>query len=283
MAQNPLKRVHDDAGKDTRRLGELFDLLGNLQNPNTPLLDAYKNANLALKQSLQDGGGISTARGITGSLRQSLEITVKPILEQARANGAESARRQLGYYGLQAKELTPNPSRTGTVYEVVDAKAKEQETAVMALLLGEADESLVLGDDSRQGVLRPYDVITTAAFWIAWMFWDGFSNQAAKSRKGDFNKQVVAALDHRTTDCCLRAHGQIVSFQDKFKLTGTPRFADELDWTPFHHLCRSSIVLYLPGYDDGLTDRMKESASKVLDERARGINKYRHPSNAFVK
>jgi hypothetical protein len=94
--------------------------------------------------------------------------------------------------------------------------------------------------------------------------------------------KVVTALDHRMTDCCLRTHGQVVGFQDKFRLTGTPRFADELEWTPFHHLCRTSIVLYLPGYDDGLTEQMRASADKVLDERARGINKYRHLSSAFV-
>ena len=132
-------------------------------------------------------------------------------------------------------------------------------------------------------MLRPYDVIITAAFWLAWLFWDGFSNQAGRSRKaGEFSKQVVAALDHRTTDCCLRAHGQVVSFSQKFKLTGTPRFADELEWTPFHHYCRSSIVLYLPGYDDGLTERMVKDARTVLEERARGINKYRHPSSAYI-
>jgi hypothetical protein len=205
------------------------------------------------------------------------------VAEQARSSGAESARRQLGYYGLQAKEIKPEPEITNTVYEVIDAKAKEQETAVVALLLGEADEGLILGDQERQGIIRPYDVITTSAFWIAWMFWEGFSDQAGRSNKaGEFSKQVVAALDHRTTDCCLQAHGQVVAFQGKFKLTGTPRFADELEWTPFHHYCRTSIVLYLPGYDDGLTERMKQDARKVLGERAQGVNKYRHPACAFI-
>jgi hypothetical protein len=80
----------------------------------------------------------------------------------------------------------------------------------------------------------------------------------------------------------LRAHRQVVKFDDKFTLKGTPRFAVRLEWTPFHHYCRKSVVLNLPGNDDGLTDHVKESAAKLLIERERGISINRHPVDAFA-
>ncbi len=67
-----------------------------------------------------------------------------------------------------------------------------------------------------------------------------------------------------------------------FHLEGTPRFADELDWSPFHYYCRTSIALYLPEYDDGITARMQLSASTVLEERANGIWQDRDPADAFI-
>ena len=89
-------------------------------------------------------------------------------------------------------------------------------------------------------------------------------------------------MDNRVTDCCLRAHGQVQPFDTKFQLTGYPRFADELAWTPFHWYCRTSVALYQPQFDDGFTDRLIDSAKTVLSERERGIFKARHPADAFV-
>lgn len=85
---------------------------------------------------------------------------------------------------------------------------------------------------------------------------------------GQAETKVVAAQDHRTTDCYLRAHAQIVPFDGKFHLTGTPRFADYLEWTPFHNRCRSSVVLYLAMYDDGFTDKMRVGSYGYLKSGA---------------
>jgi hypothetical protein len=80
-------------------------------------------------------------------------------------------------------------------------------------------------------------------------------------------KQTIPAIDERTTDCCLRAAGQTRPINEKFKLTGEPRFADELDWTPFHWYCRTSVVLYLPDYDDGLTEKLREDVRVEREKR----------------
>jgi hypothetical protein len=59
-----------------------------------------------------------------------------------------------------------------------------------------------------------------------------------------YRKQAIAAIDRRTTSCCLRVHGQIVDLDDPFTLSGTPRYADQMQNPPFHSRCRTSIVLY---------------------------------------
>jgi hypothetical protein len=67
-----------------------------------------------------------------------------------------------------------------------------------------------------------------------------------------------------------------------FHLIGTPRFADHVDWTPFHWRCRTSVALYLPGYDTGITEAMRESARGIMAERAAGGSGDRDPANAFA-
>ena len=95
-----------------------------------------------------------------------------------------------------------------------------------------------------------------------------FANTVGREPAQEFgwHKQVMAAIDDRTTECCLTACGQAVKVNAKFHLTAEPRFADEMDWVPFHWYCRSSVALYLPQYDDGLTEQLRE---RVAEERAK--------------
>lgn len=281
---NPLRRAHEAAAQDTHTLGLLFSRLGNLKNPYTPLLSSYRLANRALRDVVKHGGGIRHAKEITRGLRASMASEVRPLLRQAQAAGMESARLQMSYYGVTPPPGKGNEDSVDMAFDVVEAKLNAQETALLAMLLGGADEELILGNDRRQGVLRPIDVISPAIFWITALFWGGFNTAVHKSRRASgFNKQVIATLDHRVTDCCLRAHGQVVELESKFHLTGTPRYADYLEWTPFHDRCRTSIALYLPEYDDGLTDAMLEGAQTLLAEREAGINTVRRPANAILE
>jgi hypothetical protein len=79
----------------------------------------------------------------------------------------------------------------------------------------------------------------------------------------------------------LQVHGQIQPLDKPFRLTGTPRYADEMDWPAFHWYCRTSGVLYQEQYDDGLTERMRNGARTILNERADGIFIDRYPVDAF--
>lgn len=66
---------------------------------------------------------------------------------------------------------------------------------------------------------------------------------------GQLQKQAIAAIDTRTTQCCLRVHGQIQDLDRPFVLTGTPRFADRIQNPPFHHRCRTAVSLYTPAME----------------------------------
>lgn len=98
----------------------------------------------------------------------------------------------------------------------------------------------------------------------------------------EWGKQAVAAVDERTTDCCLRAHGQIKPLDEDFVLVGTPRFADTVDWTPFHWNCRSSVTLYIPEMEAvGVpTVEMRAAALAELDARRDGSREEIHPAHA---
>lgn len=86
-----------------------------------------------------------------------------------------------------------------------------------------------------------------------------------------WSKQAIAAIDQNTTDCCLRVHGQIQRLNKPFKLTGTPRFADEIQDPPFHDACRTAETLYIEAMEAvGVTTaEMRDAARAELEARAR--------------
>ena len=281
MADNPLRLAQRQGIKAVNDLGVLFGRLGTAQHPNSATLLAYRNANRALKDTLKRGGGLGEVKDITRLLNVTVRPAITSVLHDAASQGHNNAARQLRLYNVEPPAMTNPAEQVAAAYGVIDTTLKRQEAALTALYLSGSDESLMTGDESRQGVLKPAEVILAAAFWAASLWWGSFS-ATATSAGGNFQKQAVAAIDARTTNCCLRVHGQIQPLSAPFHLTGTPRLADYLDWPPFHHWCRTSGVLYLPGYDDGLTDLMVSSANQVLAEREAGIFKDRHPADAFI-
>lgn len=101
----------------------------------------------------------------------------------------------------------------------------------------------------------------------------------------EWGRQAVAVIDERTTDCCLRVHGQWQAMGDDFTLTGTPRFADTQPRPPFHKWCRTATALVQRQYAaDDLTAQMREAAraeltARTLKPRRRVIT----PANAFSR
>ena len=103
---------------------------------------------------------------------------------------------------------------------------------------------------------------------------------------GEWGRQAVAVIDERTTDCCLRVHGQWQAFGDEFTLTGTPRYADTMERPPFHRWCRTATALVQRQFAaDDLTTQMRDAARDELNARKTQYprRKVITPANAFSR
>lgn len=85
----------------------------------------------------------------------------------------------------------------------------------------------------------------------------------------EVRKQAIAAMGPTTTETCINVHGQIQPVGEPFTLTGTPRFADAMQYPSFHWNCRTSIAMYHPAFEQGnaTTERMRQAARAELAKR----------------
>jgi hypothetical protein len=280
---NPLEKCIQEALKSNDELLRLFNRMGSSEYQNGEILIAYRNAKRAVQIALAEDNKLDGLKDITGQLKRSVQSSVRSTLKDAQAMGADNAARQLRHYGIKSLPyvLGEFAGQLDGGLDIVVSKVETQILTCEAILRSEVDDTLIVGDDTRQGILRPGDVLGAAAFWAAALAWDAWSQIVQKNSEDSFGKQAIAAIDNKTTDCCLRVHGQIQPLNKPFHLTGTPCFAEYLDGPPFHWHCRTSVALYLGEFDDGITDRLKSSAETVLDERSRGVWKERRPADAY--
>ncbi len=299
---NPLEQCIASASQTDSRLRELMLFIGNNSNPNGKIMVAYRNARRALRTALNDPNPKLAVQEAMSQLRDAVDLYTRQTLDQARSGGAGNALEQLSFYGIeQTAPYTPDPTSYEAAIAAVLSLLDAQVNSIYGLVELGGEEPLIVGDDAHPGQLNPTNIVTAGAFWVTelWQYsfeetilavldatsmelLAGMNIGLSQGLSTKFLKQAIAALDERTTDCCLRVHGQIQPLNKPFKLTGYPRYADELDGPPFHPWCRTSTVLYLPQYDEGLTPAMRDSAQIVLSERAAGLNKVRHPADAFA-
>lgn len=286
MAKNPLEESVKHALVDAGKLSKLFRAFGRSNHVDTPILRAYRAGYRSLSKALDNGQGVQAVTDAFSVIKTSVQSSSLEILNRAGRQGVESANVQLANYG-ELVGLVPDEIlalRSEAAVAAIAAAVDRQEATIYASWLTGRDRGMILGDDSRVGQLRPSDILVTGAVWAAALFWSMFSYTVDDNvGPGKYQKMVVAALDERTTDCCLRAHGQVQPLNGKFKLTGVPRFADRIDWPPFHWYCRTAGVLYQGGYDEGLSEIMRNSAKKVLDHKAAGLPVPEiHPAKAYI-
>jgi hypothetical protein len=281
---NPLKLAQSSALAMNDDIGELFAAVGSQAHSRGYVSTAYRNARRAMKSALVEAYPQQAAREVFAGLRSNIRGGTLETFGIAQELGLDEAARQLNFYDIASTPLVTQAEReaSNAALDAIIAKVDAQEAQVNALLMLNADPVQILGDEDRAGVLREADIATASTVWLASLLWDAFNRWVSGNSNGvQFGKQAVAALDGRTTDCCLRVHGQIQPLAGLFHLTGSPRFADHLDWSPFHYRCRTSIALYMPGFDDGLTADMRAGADYFLQERAKGKSPDRDPANAF--
>lgn len=292
---------HEAAVKGALRAGDeisrLIGKLGTADHPRGEVLVAYRNGQRGVRAALDHEAGFQrdmTLRDALGGLRGAVRNTARESLSAAVSVGQEQAARQATAWGL------PPPPGSGIM---IDTAAMEtawmgtvdgQITAALALAATGAAEAEIVGDESRAGVLRPAPVVAEGSRWIAgavtavligwwdWLFAEPGEQVGGRGR-ASWRHQAVAAIDERTTDCCLRVNGQIQPLSKPFHLTGTPRYADEMEHPPFHWYCRSAeVILPVDAADDELTAGMRDAARAELKARGPdGKNRVEiHPAHA---
>lgn len=86
---------------------------------------------------------------------------------------------------------------------------------------------------------------------------------------GRYQKQALAAIDARTTRCCLAVHGQIRDLDQPFDTPEKPAFAPQQQQPPFHWRCRTVEALYHPFMErvGPTTEQLVTTASRELADR----------------
>lgn len=296
------RRAVQSAVRMNREMGVLFKQLGGVRYPRGAVMVAYRRALRELRDILASGGAgpawtsvrVAEAGEVLRRLRLELALAIAGVLDEAAALGEREALAQLA--GYATRDASPSlsmtrPSLSTTAAETARAEGLAAVMAVVdaqvaassALLVTGARPEQIVGTDERQGSLAPAAVLSLAWFWVGVTTLAAWGAVAQRPGGGQvFFKQAVAAIDERTTDCCLRVHGQVVPLDGEFHLTGRPRFAEYMAASPFHWSCRTALALVRPeDAEDQLTAEMVNAARIELAARERtGRRRVIHPAHA---
>ena len=285
---NPYHAALAEARRDTRFLDVLFArYIGTALHPRGRILSVYRAARAALDRALREGNRIAIADALE-VLRYALLGIGGEAMGRAVARGQASMETQVEAYNRDARPMElarhrPDlqPLLSGWMSEF------ERQLAQVEAARALGEDGRIVGDEDRLGILQPAPVARGAAGWFASALalgaiaWVTGRPEEKREVEPEVQKQVIAAIDERTTDCCLRAHGQLQPFSKPFELVGTPRYADKMEWTPFHDWCRTSICMYREQYEDGTTGQMRDAArAEVVAREETGERVEIHPATA---
>lgn len=291
MAANPLLASINRAVADNRELRLLFARhIGTAEHPRGRILSIYRNARRSMEQALNGRNAGAAANDVLRELNVQIAIAAQTAVGESVNLGRISANRQAEVYATAGIAFAPArayPDARPIANSIVIA-AQNQIQTVQALMASGATSETIIGDGNRLGALQPFPVQREAARMMRTAVSAGFiaflvnPNLIAPAPL-PFRRQAIAAVDERTTPTCLNVHGQIVETDEDFTLNGTPRYADHMHDPPFHDYCRTSVALYMPEFDEGYTDQMRQAAE--LEARLRESDNYAPPTlaNAFTR
>ena len=266
MMANPLFKAQQRALSDAAWLKRLFArVIGSREHPRGAVLNAYRRARKLARGPVQAHDALGLAL-VLRQLRRELTNIALEATQEAQARGIESAALQVRAYDPTLALATPvTPASTFAALWLAPLEQQEQELVGLLRLPGEHTTE-ILGDNQRAGLFTPAPLMIWAARALA-LTLQTAQRESWMILEAGWYKQAIAAIDERTTDCCLRVAGQIQPLGGLFKLHGTPRFADEMDWSPFHWNCRTSICLYRHEFDDDLTAKLRRDVEKERERR----------------
>lgn len=264
MPANPLHQAIKSGVRMNGRIGNLFAKVGSSAHPRGEIVTTYKRSRLAMKAALSERNKLFATQDVLRGMRNELQRSVASIFSDAISLGDDEARRQLSFYGQTSNESINLTSETQSALDAVMTRFDAQAAAVRALVATDAEDEQIIGDEDGGGILTSSDIAAGISYWIAYLIWHGFESLIIGNQVFNFEKQAIAAIDMRTTNCCLNVHGQVQPFNQPFILKGSPKFANKMDWPGFHYYCRTSAVLYVAEFDDGITAQLLADAKKYL-------------------
>lgn len=288
-----------DTGDD---INALFDKLGSADHPRGVIMSLYRSFLREVEPHLDNP---PVVREMLRTFKTRLTVAFTQVFEQAAVVGANRAERDIARNDIvENSALLPDPilsQLTQPARDAISAAIDAQLNAVYAQLAMGRDPVSIVGDNGRVGLLSPSSLLKIGKRIVAEMvssardqrlreaFSGGFggigglilpnANIAAKSEV--YKRQAIAAIDERTTDCCLRVNGQVVGVDELFRLTGTPRYADKMADPPFHDYCRTSVALvHEDDIDDKMTSDMKKAAIAEIKAREDGSRATINPADS---
>ena len=295
-----MSKAHEQAIKNALDTSDdidtLFAKMGSAAHPRGAIVALYRSAVREIDQNLDNPTAV---REILQSLRTRLIMAYTQLLNDAASAGSARGERDIVITDLaQAGTPDANPSNIvqsarAAIEAVVDSQIKQ----IYAQINMGADKAVIVGDEGRVGLLSPAVALLVGRQLIAAVVNRSKSERliaaatnvrgivlpstSQLARVGVYKRQAIAAIDERTTDCCLRVNGQIVGLDEMFKLTGTPRFADKLTDPPFHDACRTSVALiHEDDVDDKLTREIREASQAEIKAREDGSRVEINPADA---
>lgn len=244
--------------------------------------------------------------GLSDALRTQISLAAERARAAQAAYLAQAQQLARRYALAQGVSETAAAAGLAQVAQDTGAQIRSWELATQARYLAETQRMQQSGEDESQAAAvlfaAPIDTtgrasayrksrndLSLAGSLALWALAGGVLGAiygAQQQQSGvRYWKQAIAAIDERTTDCCLQVHGQIQPLDKPFELSGTPRFGDKVMNPPFHWYCRTATALYRPEMEQtGLTTTDMVSAAKAeLAARLKGGRVVIHPSNAVSR
>lgn len=217
---------------------QLDDLFNQMSSQRGSITSSYRNAKRALTGNL---GNRNAVRETLAQLRGAVLIALQELLALAEEIGTDQAEQNAALYLVAVNPLDTS-LRIAALTALLAALDRQIAIVQAMVIIPSASEAQILGDDDRAGILTPGLLFNETAMLLAGVTSGVFlAMMMGEGRQ----KRAVAVLDKATTNCCRLVDGQTVGIKELFTLTGTPRFASQMQAPPFHWYCRTSMAMVI--------------------------------------
>lgn len=266
------RRAIASAFRASDYLEKLFGWMGTVSgHPRGRVLVSYRHAHRSLAKALETWRG-PRSLGVVRETLQEVEFTLRgharALLDRGLTHGLEYGADQLAIYSLAAQPGDVRLLLDELVESWMQTFYTQRQGITMMLLAGTAPEE-ILGDEDHAGYFTPAPFLREGSRWLTLAVMLGFAHLVEPVAPDHlYRKQAIAAVDHKTTECCLRVTGQVKPLREKFETVGSPAWADKQLWPPFHWYCRTTVALVQTSMaEDDLTREMIEAGDAELKAR----------------